>query len=197
MELKPVFDYLNRNLSEYRFRHTVGVSETAKKLAEVYSADAEKAYFAGLLHDCCKEKSLNEMLDIVKKNQGIVDEFSEKSAALLHGIAGAWMAKNIFGADDEVFDAIRYHTTGKADMSLLTKIVYIADYIEPGRNFNGVDEVRKMAYEDIDSAIIKSCSNVIIHTVNKGGIVHPDTVMARNYLLDNNGSGAREKKICK
>ena len=188
-----IVDYLKNNLSEKRFEHTIGVAKTAAKLAEIYSADMEKAYFAGLLHDCCKEKSLGEMRQIVEKNNGIADDITLNLKAILHGVAGAYYAKEHFDVDEETFDAIRYHTTGKADMGLLTKIVYIADYIEPGRKFSGVEEVRNLAFSDLDKAIIKACSNVIIHTVNKGGVIHPDTVNALNYLLLNNRGAADEE----
>jgi len=197
MSFDFIIEYLKNNLSQRRFQHTIGVADTAKKLADIYSADREKAYFAGLLHDCCKECSLEEMRNIISRNNGIADDIAYNSPAILHGVAGAYLAKEKFMADDEVFDAICYHTTGKPNMSLLTKIVYIADYIEPGRDFDGVETVRDMAYSNLDYAIIKSCSNVIIHTVNKGEIVHPDTVNARNYLLLNNRSVADDEKICK
>ncbi len=193
MNSNAIIDYLKNSLSENRFKHTMGVAKTASELARIYSADIEKANTAGLLHDCSKEKSIDEMLDIISKNGGAVDYISKKSSALLHGIAGAYFAKEIFYIDNEIFDAIRYHTTGKANMSLLTKIIYIADYIEPGRNFPGVDNIRKIAFSNLDEAIIKACSNVIIHTVNKGGAVHPDTVDALNYLLLNNRGAADEE----
>lgn len=194
MKFEKINDFLKNNLSEKRYIHTLGVADTAQKLSEIYSADIEKAMLAGLLHDCCKELSIEAMRKIVFENKGEADDISINSEALLHGIAGAYFAKEKFGIDNDVFDAIRFHTTGKADMSMLTKIIYIADYIEPGRKFPGVEEVRCLAYSDLDKAVIKSCGNVIIHTVSKGGVVHPDTVNARNYLLFNNRSVADEKR---
>ena len=192
---KKIIDYLKNNLSEYRFKHTMGVAETARKLAEIYGADTDRAYVAGLLHDCAKEHSCDEMLVILDKHQYKPDNITKQSAALLHSIAGAYMAEKLFNIDDEVFDAIAYHTTGKPDMSLLTKIIYIADFIEPNRAFCGVDEVREMAYKNIDDAIIKACDTVIVHTVSKGGLIHPNTINARNYLLLYNRSVADNEKV--
>lgn len=194
MEFDVISDYLKKNLSEKRYVHTVGVANTAKLLAEKYGGNPEKAFVAGLLHDCAKEKSIEILREIIERNNDTIDTISENSNALLHGVSGAWLSKELFSIDDEIFDAIKYHTTGKPSMSLLTKIVFIADYIEPGRKFDGVEEVRNLAYSNIDDAIIKSCSNVIIHTVNKGGVVHPNTVDARNYLLLYN-RGADDEKI--
>ena len=135
------------------------------------------------------------MKKIVDRNEAWCDEMTLSSKALLHSVAGAYLAKEIYNIDDEIFDAILYHTTGKEDMCLLTKIIYIADYIEPMRCFDGVEEVRKLAFSDIDAAILKSCSNVIIHTVNKGSAIHPNTINARNYLLMNNRSAAENESL--
>ena len=197
MNFENILEYLKKNLSEYRYNHTLGVAETAKKLAGIYNCDSEKAYLAGLLHDCAKEISLDEMKKIVDRNKAQCDEMTLSSSALLHSIAGAYLAKEKYNIDDEIFDAILYHTTGKEDMSLLTKIIYIADYIEPMRAFLGVEEVRNLAFSDIDEAIIKSCSNIIIHTVNKGEAIHPNTINARNYLLFNNRSAAKNESLQK
>lgn len=187
---KKIIDFLKNNLSEYRFTHTIGVAETAKKLAVTYGENPNKAYIAGLLHDCAKERPCVEMIAIIDKYNCTVDEITKKSSALLHGIAGAYIAKELFNIDDDIFDAITYHTTGKSNMSLLTKIIYIADHIEPNRSFEGVERVRKLAFKDIDDAIIEACNTVIVHTVNKGGLIHPNTISARNYLLLYNRSGA-------
>lgn len=196
MKIGKILDYLKENLSDYRYTHTLGVAETAKELATKYDADAEKAYLAGLLHDCAKELPLEKMLEIANKHIQEVDEITKTSTALMHGVAGAYLARELFDADDEIFDAIYYHTTGKANMSLLTKIVYIADFIEPGRNFHGVLKIRELAFSDINKAIIKACSSVIVHTVNRGGIIHPNTVEARNYLLSDNRGAENNEEIC-
>lgn len=193
--MNKIINYIQSNLSEYRFNHTIGVAQTAKELAVKYGENPDKAYMAGLLHDCAKELSYNEMINIIKKYQHKTDDITEKSTALLHSIAGAYISKELFDIDDDVFDAIAYHTTGKPNMGLLTKIIYIADFIEPNRSFDGVEMVRKEAYINLDSAIIKACDTVIVHTVNKGGLLHPNTISARNYLLLYNRSVADNEKI--
>ncbi len=195
MNFENILNHLKENLSEYRFKHTIGVAETAKELALQYKFDSEKAYLAGLLHDCAKEVVLEDMQKIVSKHSIYIDKITFESTALLHGVAGACTAKELYNIDDEIYDAICYHTTGKANMSLLTKIVYIADYIEPMRCFEGVEDIRNLAFSDLDKAIIKSCDNIIIHTVNKGGIVHPNTIDARNYLLMNNRGVSENEKL--
>ncbi len=194
METRKIISYLKENLSDYRFKHTIGVAETAKKLAAKYGENEEDAFTAGLLHDIAKELSLKEMLDLAKKYQAEIDPVSRKSTALMHGIVGAYLAQDLFGISSKIFGGIRFHTTGKANMSLFEKIIYIADYIEPNRNFDGVEKARETAFEDIDKAILDSCNKIVIHTVNKGGIIHPDTIDARNYLLENNRSVAENEE---
>ncbi len=195
MDTLQIVDYLKQNLSEYRFRHTIGVAQTAKELAEIYGEDKERAYLAGLLHDIAKEMPIEEMLKTADKYSAKLDELTKTSTALMHGVIGAYMAEDLFGIDEKIFDAIKYHTTGKADMSLLTKIIYIADYVEPNRSFSGVEKVRAEAYSNIDKAIFNSCNATIIHTVNKNGVVHTDTVEARNYLLLHNRSAIENEEI--
>lgn len=195
--MEEIIEYIRKNLSDYRYTHTMGVAETAKKLAKIYGADPDKAYVAGLLHDCAKELSLDAMLSLCGKYKIDTDEMTKSSARLLHGIVGAHIAREKFGIDNEIFDAIAYHTTGKARMSILAKIVYIADYIEPNRSFDGVEAIRDLAVSNIDKAIIASSGNIIVHIVNKGGIIHPNTVEARNYLLMNNRSVPDGENVCR
>ncbi len=195
METEKIIDFLKAELSEYRFRHTMGVADTAKDLAQKYGENEEVAYIAGLLHDIAKELSLDKLLNLAEKYNADPDEITKTSSALMHGLIGAYMAREKFGVEDKIFDAIKYHTTGKANMSLFTKIIYIADYIEPNRCMSGVEAARELAYSSIDDAILMSLSTTIIHTVNKGGIVHPSTVEARNYLLLHNRSGAENEEI--
>ena len=194
MDKEKIIDYIKQNLSDYRFKHTMGVAETARKLAELNGEDTEDAYIAGLLHDCAKEIAYNDMLALLEKYNLKADNLTKSSAALLHGPLGALIAKDLFGVSDKIVEAITYHTTGKANMDMLTKIVYIADFVEPNRTFDGAEETRKIAFENIDEAVIKACGIVIVHTVNKGGIIHPDTVDARNYLLMSNRSGAKNEE---
>lgn len=177
--------YLKDELSEKRYIHSLGVAEEAVRLAERYSADKEKAYIAGLVHDCAKEIENSEAKTLLADKYGLeIDEVAMHTHKILHGPLGECIAKDKFDITDiEILDAIRYHTTAKADMRILTKIIYIADYIEPNRNFDGVEELRKMSYEDIDTAIINGINFTIAELVETGKLLHPDTIYARNFLL--------------
>ena len=108
------------------------------------------------------------------------------SINLMHGLAGSIIAKHIMGIEDEdVLNSISYHTTGRKNMTILEKIIYIADYIEPMRNFPGVDELRKIAYSNLDEALLLSFDNTIKYVITKGQLLHLDTIEARNYILYN------------
>ena len=185
METTKIKNYLQGMLSPKRYQHPLGVSEEAVRLARHYGADEEKAYLAGLVHDCGKEVEPKEAAGILKERYGITaDAMSLQMPRLLHGPLGACMAQSEFDIyDPEVLDAIRYHTTGKANMSLLSKIIYIADYIEPGRDFEGVDELRELTYRDMDAAIIQGIDFTICDLIEQGKTIHPDTVHCRNDLL--------------
>lgn len=180
-----IIKYLQDNLSDKRYRHSLGVADEAVKLADIYGADREKAYLAGLVHDCAKEIKSDEALRLLKDRYCVVpDTASVLMPNLLHGILGAYMARSEFGIEDaDIFDAVRYHTTGKANMNLLSRIIYIADFIEPNRDFDSVDELRALTYRDIDEAIIVGIDFTICDLIKRGQIVHPDTMDCRNDLI--------------
>ena len=185
MDIEKVQEYLKERLSEKRYKHSLGVAEEAVKLSEKYGADKEKAYFCGLIHDCAKEIENSEAKRLLTEKYGVcVDEVTFNTHKLLHGPLGACIAQYEFGVYDmQILDAIKYHTTAKADMPVLTKILYIADYIEPNRTFDGVDELRRLAYEDMDKAIYTGLDWTIEELMEKRSLIHPDTVRARNFLL--------------
>ncbi|MEG2584233.1 MAG: bis(5'-nucleosyl)-tetraphosphatase (symmetrical) YqeK [Oscillospiraceae bacterium] len=185
MELCKIEAQLKSILSERRFKHSLGVANEAKKLAEFYNADVQKAYLAGLVHDCAKEIPTEKMVAILNDNYGIiVDSLMTAMPKLLHGTLGACVAQSEFDIyDAEVLDAIRCHTTGKANMSMLAKIIYIADYIEPNRDFEGVDELRELTYKNIDKAIIKGINMTVADLIKRDLVFHTDTIHARNYLI--------------
>lgn len=178
--------YLNKNLTEARYKHSLGVMNTAVKLAEKYSADINKAKIAGLIHDCAKEMHKDKLFELYELESGEADKVLRNSPALLHGAAGAFIAKNTMGVQDkEILNAIKYHTTGRVNMELLEKIIYLADYIEPARNFDGVEKLRTLAFEDLDAALILSFDNTIEVVIKRGGLIHSKTVDARNYIICN------------
>ncbi len=183
MFCEQIKEYIENNLSSKRYRHSVSVAEEAKKLAEKYNANVDKAYFAGLAHDMAKEIEKEEVLQLLKKF-GREDLAKRYPYSLIHGPVSALILKNDFLVDDEeILDAVWYHTTGKEDMAMLSKIIYIADFIEPNRKFDGVENVRKLAYSNIDKAIVEGAGIVICNTISRNLPLDVDTVLARNYLL--------------
>ena len=176
---------LRKILSKHRYVHSLGVAGEAEKLARRYGADTAKAYLAGLVHDCAKEYDPTEMEKILKTEYGVsVDSMSKIMPKILHGPLGACDAQRKFGIyDPDILDAVKYHTTGKGGMRILTKIIYIADYIEPNRDFDGVDKLRAMAYDNIDEAIIYGIDETIKDLIRRGLVIHPDTMSARNDLI--------------
>lgn len=179
-------EYLKNNLKTSRYNHTLGVVETAEKLAKRYNSNIEKARIAALLHDCAKNMSSEQLLKIAKENNCEIDNIISSSPQLLHGFVGSVLAKSLFDInDDEILNAIRFHTTGKKDMTLLEKIIYVADYIEPTRSFNGIEDVRKMAFEDLNKSLLYCYDNTIKYILSKKLLLHPNTIEARNFLLIN------------
>lgn len=186
MTFDEILCRLKNTLTEKRFAHTLGVVDTAEQLALFYGCDVKKARLAALCHDAAKNLEPGELIERSKKYKLRLDAVSKKSPGLLHAYVGACMARFDFGIDDEeVLDAIYYHTTGKRNMSLLCKIIFLADITEPGRsNIPSLDVMRKTAYKDLDGALITAFDSVIAHVLNSGSLLHPDTVKARNYILE-------------
>lgn len=177
-------DKLKRTLSEKRYKHSLGVCDEAVKLAKLYGADTEKAYMAGLLHDCAKGYDTNKQIELCAEYGIALDKITLSCKAVIHAPLGAAVAKDEYGIDDEeILEAIRCHTVAKENMSLLDKIIYIADMIEPMRDFDGVDKLRKAAYKNIDEAFIMGLKQSIVFNAEKNKIIHPDTISAWNYML--------------
>lgn len=175
---------LIESIGEKRYYHSVRVMEIGVKLAYRYNANIEKTKIAGILHDCGKITDKTKMLKRVDDFGIILDTCMENNDELIHGLLGAEIAKVEYGIDDiEILDAICYHTTGRENMSILDKIIYIADYIEPKRNFKGVEKVRNMAFVDIDKSLILAMENTIKFLIQNNKLIHPDTIKSRNYLL--------------
>lgn len=171
-------------LGKARYRHTIGVMEEAERLAERYGEDREKAATAGLLHDLGKAKRIDELLKLDDSSDIILKENLKNNSALYHSVVSRVIAERRYSISDrDILNAVRYHTTGRPNMTNLEKIVYLADYIEPGRDFPGVEEMRKISYEDLDRAMLYALENTIVHVVSGGQILHEDTVRSRNYIL--------------
>ncbi|MBQ8093776.1 MAG: bis(5'-nucleosyl)-tetraphosphatase (symmetrical) YqeK [Clostridia bacterium] len=169
---------LKKALDMERYIHTKGVEKTARKMAKVFGEDEEKAGLAGLLHDCAKCLSLDKMNKAVKDYP--VDDLMRHSKSLLHSAAGRCLAESVYGVTDpEVLEAIRWHTTGRAGMSRLEKIVYLADIIEPSRKpFPGIEELRRLCMEDLDKAMHTALLMSLEHVAKQGKTLHPDTLAA-------------------
>lgn len=177
-------DYLKNNLSDKRFKHSLGVRDSSIELALKYGFDAEKARIAGLIHDAAKEKTIEELVAIATKNGYILDDVSKSSPSIMHGFASKIIAKEEMGVEDEdILNAIEFHTTGRKNMSPLEKIIYLADYIEPNRNFPGINELREAAYRNLSEALLLSFDNTIKLVISRGNLLHVNTIEARNCII--------------
>jgi predicted HD superfamily hydrolase involved in NAD metabolism len=167
---------VKEKITPHRYQHTLGVVETAIHLAKLYSVDQQKAEVAAIFHDYAKFRDATEMKNIIKKVTEIPNDLLEYDKELWHAPVGAYLLEREVGiTNSEVLDAIRYHTTGRPNMSPLEKVVCLADYIEPGRIFPGVEEVRVMAEEDLEKALAQSLLNTIVFLEKKGQKVYPLT----------------------
>jgi predicted HD superfamily hydrolase involved in NAD metabolism len=185
---EAIIDYLHINLREKRLAHSVSVSKTAVALAEKYGEDIEKARIAGLVHDCAKDMKDEHLIKLAIDHGIVIDEVCLNSPTILHGLVGSIIAREVMGIEDEdILRAICYHTTGRKNMSTLEKIIYIADYIEPLRNFPGVSEVRTLCNLDLDAAVLMSLESSIIYVIDQKELLHTDTIDARNCLINKHG----------
>jgi predicted HD superfamily hydrolase involved in NAD metabolism len=175
-------------LPEKRFQHTLRVAETAVKLAETYGSDPEKAEIAALLHDLAKYFDLEKMKESVATHSEIPNDFLHFHPELWHAPVGAVYAREVLNVlDQDILNAITYHTTGREGMSLLEKIIFLADYIEPGRNFPGVEDVRGLAKTDLDKAIAKALKNTIEFLLSHSAPIYPNTIHAYNAFISKLG----------
>ena len=174
---------IRERLSDFRYVHSLGVAESAGYLAEKYGYDKETAITAGLAHDVLKELSREEYLAFFA-SEGITLSDVEKSAPKLwHAIAGARYLKKEYGFSDEIITAVRYHTTGRADMGLLEKILFIADFISVDRNYNGVEDMRRRAEISLEYAMEEGLRFTIEDLARECRPIHPDTIACYNEII--------------
>lgn len=170
-------------LHGYRYEHTLGCERAARKLAERFGGDPEKAGVAAILHDITKHLSPQEQLNLCEK-YGIIPCAVEKSEPkMLHGKTAAAIARDEYGMPEDICDAIACHTTGKYGMTLLDKILYLADYIEDTRDFPGVEKARELAQKSIDRALLYCYDQTLTELVQRGKLIHSDTVAAYNDMI--------------
>lgn len=174
-------------LGDEQYRHCMGVAETAQTLAKRYCSDTEKAYIAGMIHDYGKRYSTQELLQKAEELKLTLDWITLCQGKLLHAPVGAALLERELGiSDSEILGAVTYHTTGRVGMTLLEKIVYLADYIEPGRVFKGVEAIREEAKENLDRALLLSVNAAIKSILERDLMLHPRSVAFRNSLLIEN-----------
>lgn len=174
---------IRKRLRPERLYHSVNVAEEAKRLALHYGADPEKAYTAGLVHDIMKNTDPEYQLKILKQNGIMLSDTEKKNYKILHQMSGAiFLETELHVTDREILNAVRYHTTGRAGMSLLEKVLYIADYISADRTYNGVEHMRALAYEALDKAIFEGQQFTILQNVKNGYAIHEDSIAAYNEL---------------
>lgn len=179
---KEIEKYVRSHLSEKRWNHTVNVVSEAEKLCQMYGGDMEKCVTAAIFHDVVKELP-NEELNALVRKFGFDEKYID-SPNLSHGKIAAALLKHEWGIDDEdIINAVSYHTTGRAGMSKTEKIVFIADAIEPTRVYNGVEAIRKATYEDLDRGCLKSLTDTVEHLKEKGvSYIDEDTLRAREWF---------------
>ncbi len=175
---------LSQRLDEYRYVHSLGVALSARELAKRYGADADRAYFAGLVHDITKNTPRDEQLRLIAGG-GVALSLEElNNPKLWHAISGSIYVRDVLKINDsEIVSAVRYHTTGRDEMTLLEKIIYIADFISAERSFNGVEYMRKLAFESLDKAAMYAVKFCIPDLVMKGQVLHTDSVKLYNGLV--------------
>ena len=182
-ERELLMQKVQMQMSQKRFEHVLGVEKTAVALAEKYGASPVKASIASLTHDYAKERS-DEEFQLVIRRDGFDLDLLNWNNAIWHGLVGAdFVQRELEIDDEEILQAIRLHTTGAAKMSLLEKIVYLADYIEPGRTFPGVVEAREIAMIDLDAAVAYETKHTLLHLIETEAVIYPKTIETYNFWV--------------
>ena len=182
LSVEQLEEVVIRLLNPNRVKHVLGCRDAAVELARAWGADETDAARAGLLHDITKALDGPLQLTLCREYGKILDDFSRKYPKTLHALTGSLVAERIFGENEAVVSAIRHHTTGKADMNLLETIIYVADYMEPNRDFPGVEELRRLAFTDIRGALKLGLEMTLVHLNNQGSEVSPESRKALAWL---------------
>jgi len=180
-----IINQLKQRLILKLYSHVLATGDMARKLAKIYNIDEEKAYLAGILHDCAKNMSQKELLVYAHNHSIAIDSIILLQPSLLHGIIGSDIAMREFGVNDsDILHAIEAHSIGLKEMSLLDKIIYISDSAEPNRDYNGVDEIRNLAFGgELDRALLESMSIKLAHVMSKRIMIHPTSIEAWNGII--------------
>ncbi|MBE4908054.1 bis(5'-nucleosyl)-tetraphosphatase (symmetrical) YqeK [Bacillus luteolus] len=189
MERKEALEIVRKQLTEHRYTHTIGVMETAIALAKRYGVDEKKAEISAIFHDYAKFRPKDEMRNIISE-QKMEKDLLDFNSELWHAPVGAYLVKTEVGIEDEeILNAIKFHTSGRVNMAPLEKVIYLADYIEPGRHFPGIDEVRELAKISLNKALIQSLINSIQFLMKKNQAIYPDTFLTYNALVNEEKGG--------
>lgn len=182
---ESIMQRVQMQMSEKRFAHVLGVEKTAITLAEKYGASLEKASIAALTHDYAKERPDDEFKMVIQRD-GYDMNLLRYGMLIWHGLIGAdFVQRELEINDEEILQAIRLHTTGAAHMTLLDKIIYVADYIEPGRDFPGVEEARSLAMSDLNEAVAFETKRTLMYLLETEKLVYPKTIETYNYWVAN------------
>ena len=187
MDYEEMRALLEKSLKTSRYQHSLGVAETAVFLARRFGVDEEQAQVAGLLHDCAREFRNEDLIAEAEKRLIMVGNIERQMPLLLHAYVGSRLVTEKYGVSDHAVEqAIWRHTVGGAKMTKLDKIIWFADMIEPNRNYPGVEELRNLAKTAaLDDMVLAGLTQSITFVLQKGGLIHPDTVIARNEILLN------------
>lgn len=194
MEREEQFkENLSSRLKPERYVHSLNVAKSARLLANHYKSDGDKAYIAGLLHDCTKNENKDRQLQMLSNCGIILNRTEQNNPKLLHAMTAPIYAREVFGIEDEeILGAMRWHTTGKSGMTLLEKIIYIADYISDERDYPDVDIMRLLAFENLDKAALYSLKYSLRSLTEKEKVIHPDSLSFYNELIINKAEQAKE-----
>ncbi|MGT2950356.1 HD domain-containing protein [Streptococcus cuniculi] len=180
---EKLLEKISSAMSAKRFRHVLGVEEAALELARQYGCDEKKASLAALLHDYAKEVEDQVFLDLIDQHQ-LGEDLKVWGNNVWHGMVGVYKIKQDFGVQDqEILQAIERHTVGAAQMTLLDKVLYVADYIEPNRDFPGVDEARRLAKVSLEKAVAYETAHTVAHLATKGIPIYPQTIETYNAYV--------------
>lgn len=184
--IKKIRKAMEKSLDPKRFEHTLGVAYTAAALAMKYDCDIQKAEIAGMLHDCAKCMSNEKRLNICSKHNIRVNEIERRNPFLLHAKVGSYIAMQKYNIHDkDIINAILNHTTGRPDMSTLEKIIYVADYIEPGRKqAPNLTVIRRLAFEDLDEALYRILEDTLVYLNGEDGEVDPMTQKTYDFYKE-------------
>lgn len=182
---KEIVVSLRSRLTADRFVHSLNVADMARELARIYSYDEKKAYLAGLVHDCTKNTPPDEQLRIIKSGGIVLSALEMKNGKLWHALSGSVYIQSEYGIDDgDIISAVRYHTTGRADMTMLEKIIYVADLVSKERDYPGADELRMTAKGNLEKAVHEGAEFTVNRLTKLNAVIHPDTIKAMNYYKE-------------